>query len=54
MEAVVYPSVAPSEEFYDILPLVTRRLPKKLRMRGRAHDLYSIRGYQTSDSARDT
>jgi uncharacterized protein (DUF58 family) len=50
MEAVVYPSVAPSEEFYSILPLVTGELESLLR--GRGHDLYSIREYRTSDSAR--
>jgi uncharacterized protein (DUF58 family) len=50
MQAVVYPSVAPSEEFYEILPLVTGELESFVR--GRGHDLYSIREYQTSDSAR--
>jgi uncharacterized protein (DUF58 family) len=50
MEAVVYPSVAPSEEFYEILPLVSGELESLVR--GRGHDLYSIREYQTSDSAR--
>ena len=50
MEAVVYPSVAPSDEFYEILPLVTGELESFTR--GRGHDLYSIRDYQTSDSAR--
>jgi uncharacterized protein (DUF58 family) len=50
MEALVYPSVAPSEEFYEILPLVTGELESF--MRGRGHDLYAIREYQTSDSAR--
>ncbi len=50
MQAIVYPSVAPSEEFYEILPLVTGELESF--MRGRGHDLYSIREYQTSDSAR--
>ena len=50
MEALVYPSVAPSEEFYEILPLVTGELESLTR--GRGHDLYSIREYQTSDSAR--
>jgi uncharacterized protein (DUF58 family) len=50
MEAVVYPSVAPSEEFYEILPLVSGELESLVR--GRGHDLYSIRDYQTSDSAR--
>src|SRR5260370_360279 len=50
MQAVVYPSVAPSEEFYEILPLVTGELESFVR--GPGHDLYSIRDYQTSDSAR--
>jgi uncharacterized protein (DUF58 family) len=50
MQAVAYPSVAPSEEFYEILPLVTGELESFVR--GRGHDLYSIREYQTSDSAR--
>ena len=50
MEALVYPSVAPSEEFYEILPLVTGELESFTR--GRGHDLYSIREYQTSDCAR--
>jgi len=50
MEALVYPSVAPTEEFYEILPLVTGELESFTR--GRGHDLYSIRDYQTFDSAR--
>lgn len=50
MEILVYPCVAPSEEFYEILPLVTGELESFVR--GRGHDLYSIRDYQTSDSAR--
>jgi uncharacterized protein (DUF58 family) len=50
MEVLVYPSVAPSEEFYEILPLVTGELESFTR--GRGHDLYSIRDYQTFDSAR--
>ena len=50
MEALVYPAVAPSEEFYEILPLVTGELESFTR--GRGHDLYSIRDYQTFDSAR--
>lgn len=50
MQAVVYPSVAPSEEFYEVLPLVTGELESFSR--GRGNDLYSIRDYQTFDSAR--
>ena len=50
MEVVVYPSVAPTEEFYEILPLVSGEMESI--QRGRGHDLYSIRDYVTSDSAR--
>ena len=50
MEVLVYPSVAPSDEFYEILPLVTGELESFVR--GRGHDLYAIRDYQSSDSAR--
>jgi uncharacterized protein (DUF58 family) len=50
LEAVVYPAVEPTDEFYEVLPLVSGELESF--MRGRGHDLYSIRAYQTSDSAR--
>jgi uncharacterized protein (DUF58 family) len=50
LETVVYPSVEPTEEFYEILPLVSGELESF--MRGRGHDLYAIRDFQTSDSAR--
>ncbi len=50
MEVVVYPRVAPTEEFYEILPLVSGELESFIR--GRGHDLYSIREYQPTDSAR--
>jgi len=50
VEALVYPPVEPTEEFYEILPLVSGELESY--MRGRGHDLYSIRDYQTTDSAR--
>jgi uncharacterized protein (DUF58 family) len=49
-EVVVYPSVAPTEEFYEILPLVSGEMESA--QRGRGHDLYSIRDYETCDSAR--
>jgi uncharacterized protein (DUF58 family) len=48
--AVVYPAVEPTQEFYEILPLVSGELESFLR--GRGHDLYSIRDYQSTDSAR--
>jgi uncharacterized protein (DUF58 family) len=50
LEAVVYPAIQPTDEFYEVLPLVSGELESF--MRGRGHDLYSIRDYQTSDSAR--
>jgi len=50
VEAVVYPPVHPTEEFYEILPLVSGELESY--QRGRGHDLYAIRDYQFNDSAR--
>lgn len=50
LEAVVYPSIEPTDELYEILPLVSGELESF--MRGRGHDLFAIRDYQTSDSAR--
>ncbi len=50
IEVVVYPAIAPTEEFYEVLPLVSGELESFYR--GRGHDLYSIRDYQPSDSAR--
>jgi uncharacterized protein (DUF58 family) len=50
IEALVYPAVQPTEEFYEILPLVSGELESY--QRGRGHDLYAIRDYQFNDSAR--
>ena len=50
MELVVYPRVEPTEEFYEILPLISGEIESLHR--GRGHDLYSIRDYLTTDSAR--
>jgi uncharacterized protein (DUF58 family) len=50
IEAVVYPSIQPTDEFYEILPLVSGELESC--QRGRGHDLYAIRAYQRNDSAR--
>lgn len=47
---VVYPAVEPTEEFYEILPLISGEMESYYR--GRGHDLYSIRDYQPGDSAR--
>jgi uncharacterized protein (DUF58 family) len=50
MEVVVYPRVEPTEEFYEILPLLSGELESFYR--GRGHDLYAIRDYLPTDSAR--
>ena len=50
IEAVVYPAIQPTEEFYEILPLVSGELESY--QRGRGNDLYAIRDYQFNDSAR--
>jgi uncharacterized protein (DUF58 family) len=50
LQAIVYPAVEPTAEFYELLPLVSGEIESA--MRGRGHDLYSIRDYQTSDTAR--
>jgi len=49
-EIVVYPPVQPTEEFYEILPLISGEMESFYK--GRGHDLYSIRDYQPTDSAR--
>ena len=50
IEAIVYPAVEPTGELSEILPLVAGELESFLR--GRGQDLYAIRDFQTSDSAR--
>jgi uncharacterized protein (DUF58 family) len=50
LEIVAYPAVRPSDEFYEVLPLVTGELESYVR--GRGHDLYAIRDYRSTDSAR--
>jgi uncharacterized protein (DUF58 family) len=50
IEVVVYPQIQPTEEFYEVLPLVSGELESY--QRGRGNDLYSIRDYQSNDSAR--
>lgn len=49
-ELIVFPAVEPTEEFYEILPLLSGELESF--QRGRGHDLYSIRDYQPGDHAR--
>jgi Protein of unknown function DUF58 len=49
-EILVLPSVQPTEEFYEILPLVSGEVESFYK--GRGHDLYAIRDFQETDSAR--
>jgi hypothetical protein len=49
-EILVLPNVQPTEEFYEILPLIGGEIESFYK--GRGHDLYAIRDYQESDSAR--
>ncbi|HEY2352166.1 MAG TPA: DUF58 domain-containing protein [Candidatus Acidoferrum sp.] len=49
-EAVVYPSVAPTEEFVEILPGLHGALESLSK--GRGQDLYALRGYVANDSVR--
>jgi len=50
IEALVYPAVHATEEFYEILPLLSGELESF--QRGRGNDLYGIRDYVFNDSAR--
>jgi uncharacterized protein (DUF58 family) len=50
VEVLVYPKVAPTEQFYEVLPLVSGEMESFVR--GRGHDLYGIREYTNSDGAR--
>ena len=49
-EIVVYPAVGPTEQFYEVLPLLSGEMSSYFR--GRGVELHSIRQYVTSDSAR--
>jgi len=49
-DMLVLPSIEPTDGLYEILPLLSGELESYLR--GRGHDLYSIRDYQNSDTAR--
>ena len=50
IEVVVFPSVEPAAQTYEILPLISGEMASYFR--GRGHELHSIREYQTTDSAR--
>jgi uncharacterized protein (DUF58 family) len=47
---LVYPGVEPTDEFLDILPMITGEF--ETFVRGRGYDLYRIREYMPEDSAR--
>jgi uncharacterized protein (DUF58 family) len=49
-EALVYPSVDPSRDFVEILPALQGALESLSK--GGGHDLYALRGYVPTDSAR--
>jgi uncharacterized protein (DUF58 family) len=49
-EILVLPDVQPTEEFYEILPLLGGE--NESFYKGRGHDLYAIRDYQEGDTAR--
>jgi uncharacterized protein (DUF58 family) len=49
-EISVFPSIEPTEAFYEILPLLSGELESY--QRGRGHDLYAIRDFVSTDGAR--
>jgi hypothetical protein len=49
-DVIVYPSVEPTDTFFEVLPLITGEL--EMFVRGRGHDLYRIRDYAPGDPAR--
>ncbi len=49
-EVIVYPSVEATDEFFEMLPLITGEF--EAYVRGRGYDLYRIRDYGAEDSAR--
>jgi uncharacterized protein (DUF58 family) len=49
-QAVVLPNVQPTEKFFSVLPQLGSEMDSYLK--GLSHDLYAIRNYQQSDSAR--
>jgi uncharacterized protein (DUF58 family) len=49
-EILVLPNIQPTEEFYEILPLIGGEMESFYK--GRGSDLYAIRDYQEGDTAR--
>jgi uncharacterized protein (DUF58 family) len=49
-EIIVYPRVAPAEQFFEVLPLLSGEMSSFFR--GRGHELHALRDYLPADSAR--
>ncbi|HLH08899.1 MAG TPA: DUF58 domain-containing protein [Terriglobales bacterium] len=49
-ELIVYPSIEPTDEFFEILPIITGEYESFVA--GRGYDLYRIREYTSEDPAR--
>ena len=49
-EVLVLPKIEPTEEFYEILPLIGSEMESYLK--GLGHDLYAIRDFQQTDTGR--
>ncbi len=49
-EVAVYPAVEPTDELFEVLPMITGEF--EAFVRGRGYDLYRIREYMPEDSAR--
>ena len=50
LEIIVYPRVEPTDQFYEVLPLLSGEMASIFR--GRGHELHSLRDYLPTDSAR--
>ncbi|MGA8011934.1 MAG: DUF58 domain-containing protein [Candidatus Acidiferrales bacterium] len=50
LEIAVYPRIEPTDQFYEVLPLLTGEMASYFR--GRGHELHSLRDYLSTDSAR--
>jgi uncharacterized protein (DUF58 family) len=50
IQMTVYPRVAPTDQFYEVLPLLSGEVASFYR--GRGHELHSLREYRPTDSAR--
>ncbi len=49
-EVIAFPSVEPTDELFEVLPMITGEFESHVR--GRGYDLYRIREYQPEDTAR--